>query len=57
MNGDSSCPWGSSDDVTGGGEKTASNTIENGGGHLGEVRGYYRRRYDPELICRFGVKC
>lgn len=35
MDGDSSCPRGSSDDVTGGGETTALDTMENRGGHLG----------------------
>lgn len=40
MDGDSSCLWGSSDDVTGGGETAALNTKENQGGHLGGVGGY-----------------
>jgi len=35
MDGDSSCQSGSSDDVTGGGEKPAFNTKEDRSGHLG----------------------
>lgn len=57
MDGDSSCLRGSSDDVTGGGETTALNTKENHGGHLGGVRGYWRRGDDPKPICSFGIQC
>lgn len=40
MDGDSSCLWVRSDDVTGGGETVALNTIENQKGHLGRVKGH-----------------
>jgi len=43
MDGDGSCPWGRGDDVTGGGERAAFNTMETSGGHLGGVRGHRRR--------------
>lgn len=56
MDGDSSCLRGSSDDVTGGGEMTALNTIENRGGHLGGVRGYWRRGDAPKPICRSRIQ-
>lgn len=39
MDGDSSCLWSSSNDVTGGGERTVLCTIENHGGHLEGVKG------------------
>lgn len=39
MEEDNSCPWGNTDDVTGGGDMTAFlDTMENHG-HLGRVRG------------------
>lgn len=54
MDGDCSCLWGGSDDVTGGGETTAFDTKENRGGHLGGVRGSQRKRGDsPEPVCGF----
>lgn len=56
MDGDSSCLRGSSDDVTGGGEMTALNTIENRGGHLGGVRGYWRRGDAPKPICKSRIQ-